>query len=206
MVTDLSLLERVTKSSYLVRLLQHTSQAGGLLPHCLSSNDDVYPFFHSIYNSSLCAYLITSPFLLYSVLPSACPPFIYTIILEFFYTLYLTPATFVFCIVFYSFQNCILLLFVFTLPTPFSFILHFCRHRFISRFLEIMRWILHSFVRALQLFTCTGLRHMNYQDKHPLMPIYRLFTVQALALELNSPEVNTILTIRYFMRIKVKSE
>lgn len=140
-----------------VHLWQHTSQtaknrSGRPLPHCLSCNDDVYPFFHSIYNSSLCAYLFTSPFLLYPLLPSACPPFIYTIILGFLYTIYLIPLPSFFCIVLYSFQNVILLLFVFSLPTPFSFILYSCRHHFISRFLEIMRWILHSFVRALQVF------------------------------------------------------
>lgn len=72
------------------------SQVGGTLLHCLSCNDDVYPFFEFIYNISLCAYLITSPFLLYSVPPSACPPFIYTIILEVLYTVCLTPATFLF--------------------------------------------------------------------------------------------------------------
>jgi hypothetical protein len=82
------------------------SQSGGGRPllHCLSCDDDVSPLFHSIYNSSLCAYLFTSPFSLCSLLPSACPPFIYTIILEFFYAIYLTLTAFVFvyCVVFFS--------------------------------------------------------------------------------------------------------
>jgi len=132
-----------------------------------------------IQHFSLCLHFMSPFFLLYS-LPAACPPSIYTIILESFYTIYLTPPPSFFCIVLYSFQNFILL-FVFSLPAPFSFILCSCRHRFISRFLEIMRWIVHSFARALQLFIYI-LRHLHHQDKLHLMSLYTVFMFHFLSL------------------------
>jgi hypothetical protein len=62
-------------------------------------NHDVHPFFHSIYNTSLCAYLFASHFFL-------CPPFIYTIILEFFYAICLTPPPpSVLCCILFTFYS-----------------------------------------------------------------------------------------------------
>jgi hypothetical protein len=158
------------------------------LSHCLFCNDDVYPFFHSIYNSSLCAYLFTSHSLLYSPLPSVCPSFIYTIILDFFYAIYPTPTTFVFlyCVVFFSklysssfrlFTPYTIFFYSLLLSPPFHF-------PFLRNYEMDLAFIRKSFASLLHRST---LQHLNYQDKLLSTPLYRLSTVQDLSLKFSSP-------------------